>query len=198
MSTVTASGAQQGAVTAFISRQFGTSTGHEAEKPLGTTTADGGGKSLLVAPYLQAYYGTGDGGEEDQPCRTITTKDRHGHVEATIDAPPFTEAQTERARQVAAFMRSYGFWDEREFVTITIGQSEFVIVDTGMRMLTPRELYNAQGFPPDYRIDSDLNGRPFPKNVQVSCVGNSVCPPVAAAIVAANCQHLVEYREAAE
>ncbi|MCY1287348.1 hypothetical protein D9M70_363390 [compost metagenome] len=67
-----------------------------------------------------------------------------------------------------------------------------------MRMLTPRELYSAQGFPADYRIDADANGRPFPKNVQVSCVGNSVSPPVAAAIVAANCEHLVEYREAAE
>ncbi|NMN73889.1 MULTISPECIES: DNA cytosine methyltransferase [unclassified Rhizobium] len=198
MSTVTASGAQQGAVTAFISRQFGTSTGHEIGKPLGTTTADGGGKSLLVAPYLQAYYGTGDGGEEDQPCRTITTKDRHGHVEATIEAPPFISDQEVRARQVADFMRSFGFWDDREFVTLTIGGTEFVIVDIGMRMLSPRELYNAQGFPPDYQIDTDAIGKPFPKNVQVSCVGNSVCPPVAAAIVGANCQDLVEYREAAE
>lgn len=198
MSTVTASGAQQGAVTAFISRQFGTSTGHDVEKPLGTTTADGGGKSLLVAPYLQAYYGTGDGGEEDQPCRTITTKDRHGHVEASIAAPPFTEDQYARAREVADFLRSYGFWDDREFVTLTVGDAEFVIVDIGMRMLSPRELYNAQGFPTDYEIDRDLDGNPFPKNVQVSCVGNSVCPPMAAALVAANCNHLIQYREAAE
>ncbi|CDM58281.1 DNA (cytosine-5-)-methyltransferase [Rhizobium favelukesii] len=116
----------------------------------------------------------------------------------TADAPSFTEDQVDSARRLADFMRSYGFWDEREFVTLTIGSSEFVIVDIGMRMLTPRELYNAQGFPADYRIDSDLNGRPFPKNVQVSCVGNSVCPPVAAAIVGANCQHLVQYQEAAE
>jgi len=198
MSTVTASGAQQGAVTAFISRQFGTSTGHEVEKPLGTTTADGGGKSLLVAPHLHAYYGSDQDTPEHEPFHTITTKPRFSHVEAEINAPPFTEDQADRARQVADFMRSYGFWDDREFVTISIGAAEFVIVDIGMRMLTPRELYNAQGFPPDYRIDSDLDGRPFPKNVQVSCVGNSVCPPVAAAIVGANCQHLVEYREAAE
>lgn len=198
MATVTSTGAQQGVVSAFVSRQFGTSTGHAAETPLGTTKADGGGKSLLVTPFMQAYYGTGDGGEENQPCRTITTKDRHGHVEAIISAPPFTDDQHDRAREVAAFLRSYGFWDEREFVTLTIGEAEFVIVDIGMRMLTPRELYSAQGFPADYKIDADSSGRPFPKNVQVSCVGNSVCPPVAAAIVAANCQHLVEYREAAE
>lgn len=102
------------------------------------------------------------------------------------------------AREVAEFMRSHGFWDDREFVTLDIGSQTFVIVDIGMRMLTPRELYNAQGFPDDYRIDSDIDGKPFSKSVQVSCVGNSVSPPVARALVAANCQHLVEYREAAE
>lgn len=198
ISTVTSTGAQQGVVSAFVSRQFGTSTGHAAETPLGTTTADGGGKSLLVAPHLHAYYGSDQDTPEDEPFHTITTKPRFSHVEAAISAPPFTEDQHERAREVAAFMRSHGFWDDREFVTLTIGDAEFVIVDIGMRMLTPRELYSAQGFPADYRIDSDADGRPFPKNVQVSCVGNSVSPPVAAAIVAANCQHLVEYREAAE
>jgi DNA (cytosine-5)-methyltransferase 1 len=155
-------------------------------------------KSALVAPFLQAYYGTGDGGEEDHPCRTITTKDRHGHVEATIDAPPFTEDQADRAREVADFMRSYGFWDERVFVTLTIGAAEFVIVDIGMRMLTPRELYNAQGFPQNYVIEADADGNPFSKSVQVSCVGNSVSPPVARALVSANCAQLAVMREAAE
>lgn len=198
LSTVTASGSQQGTVSAFIARQFGTSTGHGIDQPSATVMADGAGKSQLVAPFLQAYYGTGDGGEENQPARTITTKDRHGHVEAAISAPPFTDDQADRAREVAAFMRSHGFWDDREFVTLDIGSQTFVIVDIGMRMLTPRELYNAQGFPTDYRIDSDIDGKPFSKSVQVSCVGNSVSPPVARALVAANCQHLVEYREAAE
>lgn len=197
VSTIVARGSTQSPVSAFIARQFGASIGHGADEPSATVTA-GVNKSALVAPFMQAYYGTGDGGEENQPCRTITTKDRHGHVEASISAPPFTPDQHARAREVADFMRSYGFWDEREFVTLTIGEAEFVIVDIGMRMLTPRELYSAQGFPDDYKIDADANGRPFPKNVQVSCVGNSVAPPVAAALVAANCQHLVEYREAAE
>jgi len=206
LSTVTATGAQQGVVSAFISRQFGTSTGHAIDEPSATITADGGGKSMLVAPYLQAYYGTGDGGEENQPARTITTKDRHGHVEARLDVPPFTPDQMARARQVADFLRSHGFWDEREIVTLEIGDETFVIVDIGMRMLTPRELYNAQGFPPDYFIDGvwtePASGgepvwMPFPKSVQVSCVGNSVSPYPYAAIVAANCNHLVVRREAA-
>ncbi|MGF9694718.1 DNA cytosine methyltransferase [Rhizobium sp. 0TCS1.26] len=191
---------------AFISRQFGASIGHGAEEPSATVTA-GVNKSALVAPYLQAYYGTGDGGEEDQPTRTITTKDRHGHVEASLRAPPFTADQMERAREVADFLRIHGFWDEREFVTLTIGGETYVIVDIGMRMLTPRELYNAQGFPPDYVIDGgwaepagggEAVWVPFPKSVQVSCVGNSVSPYPYAAIVAANCQHLAVRLEAAE
>ncbi|KQY78627.1 C-5 cytosine-specific DNA methylase [Ensifer sp. Root142] len=197
MSTVTATGAQQGVVSAFVSRQFGASVGHGVEEPSATVTA-GVNKSALVAPHLHAYYGSDQDTPENEPFHTITTKPRFSHVEAAISAPPFTEDQHARARDVADFMRSYGFWDDREFVTLTIGDAEFVIVDIGMRMLTPRELYSAQGFPADYKIDADINGRPFPKNVQVSCVGNSVSPPVAAAIVSANCQHLVEYREAAE
>jgi DNA (cytosine-5)-methyltransferase 1 len=198
LSTVTATGAQQGVVSAFISRQFGTSTGHAAGAPLGTITADGQGKSALIAPHLHAYYGVDQDTPETEPFHTLTTKPRFSHVEASVDAPPFTAEQEGRAREVAAFMRVHGFWDEREFVTLDIGGITYVIVDIGMRMLTPRELYNAQGFPPDYEIERGGDGAVFSKSVQVSCVGNSVSPPVACALVAANCADLVEMREAAE
>jgi DNA (cytosine-5)-methyltransferase 1 len=208
ISTITQSGSHQNVVTAFISRQFGESIGHAVDEPAHTITAGGGGKSAIVAPFLQAYYGTGDGGEEDRPCRTITTKDRHGHIEASVSAPPFTPEQEGRAREVAAFMRSYGFWDDREFVTLDVGGTLYVIVDIGMRMLTPRELFNAQGFPKGYIIDgawavpADKSDSgpvwlPFSKSVQVSCVGNSVSPPVACALVAANFMHLAELKVAA-
>ncbi|WHS94616.1 DNA cytosine methyltransferase [Sinorhizobium kummerowiae] len=206
LATITQSGSQQSLVSAFVARQFGTSTGHAVDDPAATVMADGGGKSQLVMPYLQAYYGTGDGQHETEPMRTVTTKDRHGHVEATISVPPFTEAQADRARQVADFMRAHGFWDDREFVTVEISGETFVIVDIGMRMLTPRELFNAQGFPSDYVIDGAWNyqadgagpvWREFSKSVQVSCVGNSVSPPVACALVSANCSHLAVQREAA-
>ncbi|NKM69190.1 C-5 cytosine-specific DNA methylase [Rhizobium laguerreae] len=196
MSTVTSTGAQQGIVAAHITKMYGRSNGHAAGDPAHTVGTRE--KIGIVAPHLHAYYGSDQDTPEDEPIHTLTTKPRFSHVEAAISAPPFTEDQHARAREVADFLRSYDFWDDREFVTMTIGDAEFVIVDIGMRMLTPRELYSAQGFPADYKIDADADGRPFPKNVQVSCVGNSVSPPVAAAIVAANCQHLVEFREAAE
>ncbi|OLP56808.1 C-5 cytosine-specific DNA methylase [Rhizobium rhizosphaerae] len=205
LSTVTASGSQQSVVSAFVARQFGASVGHGIEEPSATVTA-GVNKSQLIAPYLQAYYGTGDGARLDEPARTVTTKDRHGHVEASFAAPPFTREQEARARQVAEFLRAHGVWTGGEFVTLDIDGHVFVIVDIGMRMLAPRELYNAQGFPPDYVIDGgwDQQGDQgpiwvdFPKSVQVSCVGNSVSPPPYAAIVAANCGHLAIQREAAE
>ena len=103
---------------------------------------------------------------------------------------------------MARLLRDHGLWDDREFVTLTIDGTEFVIVDVGMRMLTPRELFNAQGFPPDYVIEGVWEGidspdptfRPFPKDVQVSCCGNSVCPPLTEAIIRANCAHLAVER----
>lgn len=204
LSTVTATGAQQSPVAAFIARQFGNSTGHAVDEPLGTVTADVN-KSQLVAPFFSKYYGTGDGARHDEPCHTITVNDRFGHVETSIEVPPFRPEQEARAREVADFMRAHGFWDEREFVTLDIEGQTFVIVDIGMRMLTPRELFNAQGFPPEYVIDGVWQGQgearrfvEFPKDVQVSCCGNSVSPFPYAAIVAANCGELVEIREAAE
>jgi DNA (cytosine-5)-methyltransferase 1 len=62
----------------------------------------------------------------------------------------------------------------------------FRIVDIGMRMLAPRELFRAQSFPDSYRIDIEHNGKPLTKTAQIELAGNSVCPPVAAAIVRAN------------
>ncbi|RWK94522.1 MAG: C-5 cytosine-specific DNA methylase [Mesorhizobium sp.] len=168
-----------------------------AEEPTHTITAGGAGISV-VAPFMQKYYGTGDGARVDDPCHSVTTKDRFGFVEAECGWPPFTEEQAARARQVADFMRAHGFWDEREFVTLEIDGETYTIVDIGMRMLTPRELFSAQGFPPDYIIDLEFNGKPLPKSDQIACCGNSVSPPMAAALVAANCSHLIRYREAAE
>ena len=152
----------------------------------------------LATAFFAKYYGTGDGATLDEPTHTVTTKDRFGFVEGAISAPPLTEAMKPRAREVADFMRRHGFWDEREFVELVIHGFTFIIADIGIRMLTPRELFNAQGFPPDYRIDTDLKGNKFSKSDQIGRAGNSVCPPLAAALAGANCDFLMAYREAAE
>jgi DNA (cytosine-5)-methyltransferase 1 len=76
--------------------------------------------------------------------------------------------------------------DRMALVTVVIRGTPYVIVDIGLRMLTPRELYRAQGFPDNYIIDTGHDGRKFTKSEQVHMCGNSVSPPPMAAIARAN------------
>lgn len=73
-------------------------------------------------------------------------------------------------------------------VTVTIAGQEYAVVDIGMRMLAPHELFRAQGFGPDYLTNTLVNGKPLTKEAQIRLVGNSVCPPVAEALVRAQFQ----------
>ncbi len=75
---------------------------------------------------------------------------------------------------------------EDEVLLLEIGDALYYIADIGLRMLSPRELYNAMGFPPDYIIDRDYLGNEYKKSAQVARCGNAVCPPVASALVRAN------------
>lgn len=201
--TITAGGAGLSTVAAFLAQHHTGATGHDLRDPLSTIAATGS-HQMPVAAWFAKYYGTGDGARTDEPLHTVTTKDRMGHMQAALQAPPFQPEHEARARAVADFLREQGAWDGGEFVTLTIDGGTYVVVDIGMRMLTPRELFNAQGFPPDYQIDGhwveidgDWTFKPITKNVQVSCCGNSVCPDLARAIVSANCQHLIAERAAA-
>lgn len=83
-------------------------------------------------------------------------------------------------------------------MTVEVDGQPYVIVDIAMRMLQPRELYRAQGFPDSYRIARGADGERFTKTTQVRLVGNSVSPPQAAALVAANVPELVARDEARE
>ena len=78
------------------------------------------------------------------------------------------------------------------FALVTIHGEEYIITDIRMRMLQPRELFNAQGFPEEYIIDRDADGHAYSKTKQVARCGNAVTPPVATALVRAN---LPEYCE---
>lgn len=205
LGTVVAGGAKHAPVAAFLAQQNndrrragGVNPGRPATDPL-STICQSGSHQTLTAAWFAKYYGTGDGARHVDPCHTVTVKDRFAHMQAEMAAPPFAPEHEPKARAVADLLRSHDLWDDREFVTLAISGAQFVIVDIGMRMLTPRELFRAQGFPDDYVIEGVWEGletdvptfRPFPKDVQISCCGNSVCPPLAQAIVRANCQHLV-------
>lgn len=189
---------QNSLISAFLGQQNTGVFARDVGEPISTICQTGSHQNP-VAAFFAKYYGTGDGSRTDEPCHTVTVKDRFAHVQAGLTAPPFGPEHQDKARQVAQLLREFGLWDDREFVTLTIDGTEFVIVDVGMRMLTPRELFRAQGFPPDYVIegvwqeaDGDWTFKPFAKDVQVSCCGNSVCPPLAEALVRANCGHLME------
>jgi DNA (cytosine-5)-methyltransferase 1 len=73
----------------------------------------------------------------------------------------------------------------------------YAIEDIGLRMLSPRELFAAQGFPQSYAIERGADGRPLSKSAQVRMCGNSVCPPLAQALVRANYADPLMLREAA-
>ncbi len=123
--------------------------------------------------------------------------------DAAIDAPaPTATAQGGHLAETRAFLQKYYGVDQDPqlgeplhtattkdrfgVVTVEIEGEPYIITDIGMRMLSPRELFRAQGFPESYIIDRKPDGSPISKTDQVSKCGNSVCPPMAAALVAAN------------
>jgi DNA (cytosine-5)-methyltransferase 1 len=189
------------------------------DKPLGTCVD--GQKHALVAAFLAKHYGGHEtpGTPLDKPISTVTTQDHHHLVtshlaklrgtsnSAAADAPLGTvSAQGFDHAEVRALLLKYYGTDQdpnlREplhtvttkdrFGVVTVKGEEYLIADIGMRMLQPRELYRAQGFPESYVIDRGADGRVLSKAAQVRMCGNSVCPPLARAIVAANYQESLQ------
>lgn len=194
LDTISAGGKHFGLSTAYLAQHNAggcTNPGHPASDPISTISSKGS-QQQVVTGSLCAYYGNDEDGQGiDECCRTVTCKERFGFALSEAVAPPMTEAQLEGARRVAAFLRKYGVEFEGEFATV----GGFVIVDIGMRMLTARELFRAQGFPESYVIDrawvidpktGDLTDVILTKEQQIRMCGNSVCPPVAKAIIEAN------------
>ncbi|MBN9335072.1 DNA cytosine methyltransferase, partial [Devosia sp.] len=156
------------------------------EAPATASTAQGQ-HTGVVMPFMTAYFGSDEvGAAPDAPARTVTVKPRFGHVEAEVEFQPLTEGQLEGARRVAAFMRKYDCWDDREFVTMTVRGVQYIIVDIGMRMLTPRELARAQGFRDTYILAAPFKVGFLTETDQRHKIGNSVCPDMAYALFRRN------------
>lgn len=190
LSTIVGRGTQLGAVAAhMISLKGRTRRAYGVDQPHAAITTAGQHSGVVSLPLLNAYYGNdADGADIQKPCRTISTRDRFGLVDCSATPPPMTPEQQDSARKVAAFLRKYDCWDGGEFVTV----GPYVIVDIGMRMLTPRELARAQGFDDDYVLAApwrDPNTgkfKPLTDTDQRHKIGNSVCPDVAHALIYAN------------
>lgn len=186
----------------------------DLEKPLGTVVS--GQKHAAVTAFLSKYYAggyTGAGSAADAPVDTITAIDHNSLCTANIvqlnnncTGQPVTEplhTVTAGAGQFAEvralLIKYYGkgtahslmepldtITSRDRFGLVTISGTEYQIVDIGLRMLSPRELYNAQGFPSDYEIEFDCYGKAYPKSAQVARCGNAVPPPFATALARAN------------
>lgn len=175
-------------VTAHIQRDFSQSIGSPADEPVGTITAGGSGKAALVTSNLVKLRGTcRDGQSIDQPMPTVTAGGNHIAEVRAFLLKYYGTDQNPNLREPLHTVRTKDC-----FGLVTINEIDYQIVDIGMRMLTPRELFRAQGFPEDYVIDRLSDGTEISKSDQVRLCGNSVCPPIAAAIVAANYGEVVE------
>lgn len=166
-------------------------TGHpggSVESPAHTVTT--GNHHAVVASHLVKLRGTcRDGQRTDVPMPTITAGGQHvGEVETTLAVDHIDE---QRAQQVLAFLKEYCGADSTGLVEI--GGVTYRIVDIGMRMLQPHELYLAQGFPEWYIIDQDYRGVKYAKDKQVARCGNAVPPPFAEALVRANLPEMCIY-----
>lgn len=181
-------------VAASLIRHFGESTGQPVDAPAPTVMGDGLGKTGLIASHISKLKGTcKDGQPTDEPLHTVQAGGNHyAEVRAFLIRYYSNEAGiadiTKPSPTVTATDR---------IGLVTVGGEEFFISDIGMRMLEPHELYAAQGFPKSYIIAPFFNGRQLPKHAQVRMCGNSVCPPLAKAITAANVPEMSIVRQKA-
>ena len=153
--------------------------GSGADKPLDTITAVD--HNSLVTAHILTMRNNMDGQAIDEPLTTISCSGAH-HAEVQAFLVKYFSSGT--AHSVHKPLDTVTTKDR--FALVTIHGEEYIITDIKMRMLTPRELFNAQGFPEDYIIDHDYEGKPYSKTNQVARCGNAVTPPVPAALVRAN------------
>ncbi|EPR7722182.1 DNA cytosine methyltransferase [Klebsiella variicola] len=194
--TITAGGGVKSQlVSAFLAKHYGgnyTGPGVGLDEPAhSVTTVD---HHAVVASHLVKLRGTcRDGQRTDEPMPTITAGGQHvGEVKTTLAVEDYDE---ERAQQVLTFLQEY--CGEECTGLVEIAGVTYRIVDIGMRMLQPHELYRAQGFPEWYIIDRDYRGVKYAKDKQVARCGNAVPPPFAEALVRANLPEMCQTREAA-
>lgn len=193
--TVTAGGNKFAVTSAFLAKHYGgnySGPGVSLDGPAhSVTTVD---HHAVVASHLVKLRGTcRDGQRTDETMPTITAGGQHvGEVKTMLSADGYDE---QRAQQVLAFLREYCGADSTGLVEID--GVTYRIIDIGMRMLQPHELYRAQGFPDWYIIDRDYRGVKYAKHHQVARCGNAVPPPFAEALVRANLPELCQKQEAA-
>lgn len=175
-----------GLVTAFIQKYFDggyKGAGADMGEPLPTVTAVD--HNSICAAHLIQMNNHCDGRNITEPIPTITAGDGHfGEVRAFL-IKYYGQGVGQDAREPLDTIPTHD-----RFGLVTIQGVDYAIVDIGLRMLEPKELYGCQGFPEDYIIDRDYAGKTYPRSEQVKRCGNAVCPPIPAALVRANLPEL--------
>ena len=157
--------------------------GRAADDPL-STVATSGSQQRVVTSNLVKLRGTSRHGQPtEEPLHTVSAGGTHMAEVRAFLLKYYSSAQ--HGQEASEPLHTLTHQARFGLVTVMVDGEEYVIVDIGMRMLTPRELFNAQGFPPDYIIEQDAQGQPITKTAQVAKCGNSVCPPIAEALVRA-------------
>ena len=192
--------------------------GQQAAAPI--MTVDASNRYALVSAFIQKYFDggyKGAGADIKNPLPTVTARDHNSmcavhliqmnnHCDGrniTEPIPTITAGDGHFGEVRAFLMKYYGqgigqnikgplgtVTANDRFGLVTVKGMDYAIVDIGLRMLEPRELYGCQGFPEDYIIDRDDTGKSYSRAEQVKRCGNAVCPPVAAALVRANLPEL--------
>lgn len=184
-------------VSAFLAQHNTTgngkpNVGHEASTPFSTITSSGSHQSIITSHLLKLHGTCKDGQSVIEPVCTLRAQGTHiGEVRAFLVAYYGNErdgsALTDPMRTTTS---------KERFGLVTVHGEDYIIVDIGLRMLTPPELYRAQGFPADYLIAPEVGGKRLSKTAQVRMCGNSVCPPIAAAVARAQFEPRVYERAA--
>lgn len=159
-------------------------------EPLSTITSKA--EHCLVTAFLAKHYTGVIGSDLRAPLGTVTSVDHHSLVSAFLIA--YYGSETDGA-SLEEPMRTVVSRDR--FGLVTVRGEQYRIADIGLRMLQPRELARAQGFADGYLLDAPYRGKQLPKHAQVRMIGNSVCPPMAEALVRANFAQNAPLRKAA-
>ena len=214
LGTCTASNPPSALVSAFLEQANGgfyDGDGRRADDSASTITSSGAQQRLVTAYAVKYYSNGGQWQALQEPMHTLPTKARMGLVQAVqVPAGTIAPEHRERARQCAELLHTHlpeHFPKPADLVLMHHAGQWWVLVDITLRMLKPRELYKAQGFPDHYVIDQipdpkrlfadghqaanplELPRIPLSTTAQVRMCVNSVCPPVAEALVRANFAH---------
>lgn len=182
---ITASNREYLTMTSIV-KYFGGVVGAEVSAPLPTVTAVD--HNALQTAHMVKLKGTNLGGPIQEPIQTVTAGGLHHGIVITAIEKVGSEISLRNWPQIRSMLNEFCGYHlaDDEVILFGIGDAWYFMADIGLRMLTPCELYRANGFPADYIIDRDYAGNNYGKSKQVARCGNAVPPPFAKALVAAN------------